>query len=150
MNKSKLQNQIKMIDEAFHRIWYRLLRQRASQFDEGIKVSQIEMHIIGIVYEKPGLILKDIQQWLDLPQTTLSSMVAKLEKMDLIKRVVNSSDLRSFSIRVTDKGQKLIEKHKREDYEYVQNILLGLNEQQREQFARLFYKAAIKIDENET
>jgi len=149
MNRKKLQEQIVKTDEAFHRIWYRILRQRAAQFNEGVKISQIEMHIMGMVYEKPDLILKDIRSVLDLPQTTLSSMIGKLENMNLIERVANPSDLRSFSIRVTDRGKQLIEKHKREDQEYVRNILLGLDEEEREQFSQLFYKAAVKMGEEE-
>ncbi len=147
MNDDKLQKQIKMIDEAFHRIWYRILRQRAKQSDEDMKVPQIEMHIIGMAYENPDLILKDIQKKLDLPQTTLSSMLARLEKIDLIERVINRADLRSFSIHVTDKGKKFIEQHKREDYQYARNILMTLNEKEREQFSQLFYKASMKAGE---
>lgn len=105
------------------------------------------MHIMGMVYEKPDLILKDIRLVLDLPQTTLSSMIAKLENMNLIERIANPSDLRSFFIRVTDRGKQLIEQHKREDQEYVRNILLGLDEEEREQFSELFYKAAVKMGE---
>jgi DNA-binding MarR family transcriptional regulator len=148
MNEKKLQKQIKMVDEAFHRIWYRVLRQGAAQFDARLKISQIEMHIIGMVYEKPDLLLKDIRKRLDLPQTTLSSMVAKLEKMDLIKRVINRSDLRSFSLQITDKGRKLMQDHKRKDYEYTRNLLMALDDQERERFSRLFYKAARKVGES--
>ena len=147
MNEKKFQQQIALVDEAFHRIWYRVLRQGAAQLDERLKISQIEMHIIGMVYEKPDLLLKDIRKRLDLPQTTLSSMIAKLEKMKLVKRVINRSDLRSFSFQITEKGRKLMEEHKRKDYEYARNLLMALDEQERQQFSRLFYKAAMKIGE---
>lgn len=148
MNENKLQKQIALVDEAFHRIWYRVLRQGAAQLDARLKISQIEMHIIGMVYEKPNLLLKDIRKRLDLPQTTLSSMIAKLENRKLIKRVINRSDLRSFSLQITEKGRKLIEAHKQKDYEYARNLLMVFDEKEREQFSRLFYKAAMKVGES--
>jgi hypothetical protein len=38
--------------------------------------------------------------------------------------------------------------HKRKDYEYTRNLLMALDDQERERFSRLFYKAARKVGES--
>jgi DNA-binding MarR family transcriptional regulator len=96
--------------------------------------------------EHPDMIMRAIREYLKVPQTTLSSIVTKLEKLDLVRRVINRRDMRSFSIEATSKGKEVIEEHHRIDNEQAQKVLLALDENERDEFIRMVIKIANSID----
>jgi DNA-binding MarR family transcriptional regulator len=147
MKKDKLTKQIEAVNNAFHKIWYAVMFQRPDYKSENIqKLSFIEMYLIGIACDHPEMILKEIREFLRIPQTTLSSISAKLEKQGILNRVINHRDMRSFSLEVTDLGRKIRETHKEHDHRQAKEALLALNEEEREEFLRLFQKVADKIN----
>jgi len=146
MNKNKLSKQIQAVNEAFHKIWYAVMFNRPDYKSEAIqKLSFIEMHLIGIAYDNPDLILKEIREYLKIPQTTLSSIIAKLEKQGIIKRVINHRDMRSFSLEVTDIGKEIRDTHKEHDFKQAEEVVFALEEDEREEFIRLLNNVADKI-----
>lgn len=147
MKNDKLTKQIEAVNNAFHKIWYAVMFQRPDYKSENIqKLSFIEMYLIGIACEHPEMILKEIRELLRIPQTTLSSIIAKLEKQGVLKRVINHRDMRSFSLEVTDLGRKIRQTHKEHESRQAKEALLALNEEEREEFLRLFQKVADKIN----
>ena len=146
MDQEKLEKQKDAINKAFHKLWFAIMFHRPDYKEEEIqKLSFIEMHLIGMACEHPELILKEIREYLKIPQTTLSSIIAKLEKMDVLKRVINPRDMRSFSLHTTELGRKIREKHKKQDEQMAQEIILSLEEDERDDFIRMFQKVANKI-----
>ena len=143
MRKSTLNKQIKAIDKAFHQIWFAIMFNRPDYQSEDVqKLSFIEMHLIGIAYNNPDMILKEIRERLRIPQTTLSSIIAKLEKLKILCRIINPRDMRSFSLEVTDLGRQIRNTHKEHDYKQAKEMLLALEENERDEFIRMFQKAA--------
>ena len=143
MDQNKFEEQIEAINRAFHKVWYAVMFDRPDAESEKLQhLSFMDMHLIGIAEENPGYILKEIRDILKVPQTTLSSIISKLEKRDLLRRVINHRDMRSFSIEVTEKGKKLIAEHKANDRQKAKSILLKLDEEERDVFIRLFDKVA--------
>lgn len=143
MNKKKFEQQVEAINRAFHKVWYAVMFDRPDTRSENMQsLSFIDMHLIGIAEENPDYILKEIRDILQVPQTTLSSIVSKLEKKDFIRRVINHRDMRSFSIEVTEKGKQLIEEHKANDRKKAEKILQILEEDERDDFIRYFEKVA--------
>ena len=143
MDKKKFEQQVEAINRAFHKVWYAVMFDRPDTRSENMQsLSFIDMHLIGIAEENPDYILKEIRDILQVPQTTLSSIVSKLEKKDFIRRVINHRDMRSFSIEVTEKGKQLIAEHKANDRKKAEKILQILEEDEREDFIRYFVKVA--------
>ena len=143
MNEDKLTNQIEAINKAFHQIWFAVMFNRPDYKSENIqKLSFIEMHLIGMAYDHPDMILKEIREYLRIPQTTLSSIIAKLEKQGILRRIINHRDMRSFSLEVTDLGRKIRETHKEHDYKQAEELILSLEDHEREEFVRMFQKVA--------
>jgi DNA-binding MarR family transcriptional regulator len=134
MTKDKFQSQ------------YAVMFDRSDVKSENIKnLSFMDMHLIGLAHENPDYILREIRDILQVPQTTLSSIVSRLENQGYIRRVINHRDMRSFSLEVTEKGRKMYEEHKKNDREKAEQILLMLDEDERDDFIRLFEKVANSV-----
>lgn len=146
MNEAKLSKQIEAVNKAFHQIWFAVMFNRPDYKSENIqKLSFLEMHLIGRAYDHPEMILKEIREYLRIPQTTLSSIIAKLEKQDILRRVINHRDMRSFSLEVTDFGRKFLDAHKEHDFKRAKEFILALDEDERDEFIRMFRKMANKM-----
>jgi DNA-binding MarR family transcriptional regulator len=148
MNKNKLSKQIEAVNKAFHQIWFTVMFNRPDYKSENIqKLSFIEMHLIGMAYDHPEMILKEIREYLRIPQTTLSSIIAKLEKQGILHRVINHRDMRSFSLEITDVGVKIRKAHKENDFKQAKEFILALEEDERDEFIRLFQKISNKMSQ---
>lgn len=141
-----LDNQINIVNDAFHQILFSMMFHRQEMGSEDIqKFTFAEMHLLGLAYYNPDMILKEIREYLNIPQTTLSSTVAKLEKNGFLKRVINQRDLRSFSIELTQKGKDRFEEHQELDYKQVKSILLSLTQGERKDLANVLSKIAVRF-----
>jgi len=143
MTQENFEQQIEAINRAFHQVWFAVMFDRPDTRSENMQtLSFIDMHLIGIANENPDYILKEIRDILKVPQTTLSSIVGKLEKLGFIRRVINHRDMRSFSIEVTEKGKRMHEEHKADDRKKAEHLLGLLDADERDDFIRLFRKVA--------
>ncbi len=139
--------QIDNFNTAFHKLWFKIMTSRPESKSKKLKgLTFSDIHVISMAYEEPGIILKDIREKLRLPQTTLSSIVAKLEKGGFLQRVINPRDYRSFSLKLTTKGKEMIKAHMKLDYEQNRHILESLEAGERQEFIRLFTKVADKFN----
>ena len=114
MDTSHLNKQIEQIDKSFHMFWRGIMLGGNKSVSETLKgLGFIDMQLIDIACKRPDAILKEIRDYLKVPQTTLSSVIARLEKKGLLKRIINHRDMRSFSLEITDKGKEILEEHKK-------------------------------------
>lgn len=60
-----------------------------------------------VMWEHEELSFSEISKKLDLKTGTLSPMLKKLEKMDLIEKTASNADCRKIMIGITDKGLNL-------------------------------------------
>lgn len=135
--------EIKNFNRAFHKLWFKIMKTRPEFNSDAFKrLSFTDLHVIYMAYENPDIILKEIRENLMLPQTTLSSIVAKLEKAGFVERIINPKDYRSFSLKVSEKGKKLIKEHERLDLQQSSKILKCLDPIEQHEFIRLFVKVA--------
>jgi DNA-binding MarR family transcriptional regulator len=140
-------DQIDNFNQAFHKLWFKIMTSRPESKSKELKgLTFSDIHVISMAYEEPDVILKDIREKLRLPQTTLSSIVAKLEKGGFLQRIINPRDYRSFSLKITNKGKEMMDAHMKLDYEQNSHILRSLEEGERPEFIRLFTKVADKFN----
>ena len=147
MNDNKLKKQAELLNKAFHQIFHSVMLGRSDMFSDKLRgFGFIDLHILDMAYENPDLILKEIRDHVKVPQTTLSSIVAKLEKRGLLNRVINRRDMRSFSLKITKKGKEIMDEHHRADLEHAEKFILLLDEQEREDLVRLLKKVGSKLE----
>ena len=100
---------------------------------------------MAAAHENPDAILKDIKEQMQLPQSTLTSIVNKLERLGLVRRVINRRDLRSYSLELTEAGHALREEHRRSDRVQVARLLKVFNDEERQQFVDLMWKLTRRL-----
>nr|WP_026882607.1 MarR family transcriptional regulator [Clostridium akagii] len=74
-------------------------------------LTTIEISIISIVSEKPDVILREICAFIDIPKSTLTNAVDRLEKRNYINRVISKRDRRSYGLQLTEEGQLAQKEH---------------------------------------
>ncbi|MBN2098248.1 MAG: winged helix DNA-binding protein [Dehalococcoidia bacterium] len=137
---AELSEQVRIINKVVHKIWFDVMRPNWLS-DKLRNLTFVDLHIISTAHENPDLILRDIKSYLHIPHSTLSSSVSKLERMGLVRRVINRRDLRSYSIELTDEGKKIMEEHERVDADQVSRLIAPLSRDERRQLISLVEQA---------
>ena len=137
---AKSSQQVRILSEAVHKIWFDMMRPNWVS-DKLRNLTFLDLHIIATAHENRDLILKDIKDYLHIPHSTLSSSVSKLERMGLVRRVINRRDLRSYSIELTKEGKEIMKEHERIDAEQVGKLMAPLSQSERRQLISLVEKA---------
>lgn len=111
MNKDNI-NQI----EEFSELWHELIkrsnfRKIEEQFPRFNGLTTIEISIISIVSKNPDVILGEIISLLDIPKSTLTSAIDRLEKRNYINRIISKRDRRSYGLELTEEGHLAQKEH---------------------------------------
>jgi DNA-binding MarR family transcriptional regulator len=76
-----------------------------NQFEKLHGLSVLEISIISTVARHPDIIFREICELFQIPKTTLTSIVNRLEERNYVKRVISKRDKRSFGLELTDDGK---------------------------------------------
>ena len=74
-------------------------------------LSTNEIAILRIISEKEEVIIKDILEILNLPKSTLTSIIDRLENRNLIVRAISKRDRRSYKLELTEEGKITQDEH---------------------------------------
>jgi len=77
------------------------------------RISALEMEIIQLVVLEGRKKMKEIGQHFNVKLSTLTSIIDKIERQRLVKRVNSQTDRRVVYLEVTKKGQKLYDSYSR-------------------------------------
>ncbi len=114
------------------------VRKHYKRFDKDeFRLSDIEREIILHMYYNPGISLKEVSSHLDVPGSTLTSALDRLEKKGLMTRVKKEDDKRSFRLIPTEKGQTLLERKEVLHERVFTDVLSVLNAEEQSQFLHL-------------
>lgn len=149
-NDNKLQ--MNALNAIWHRIIYFSNRNKLNILSSNLKeVTTLEISIVSLVEKNPNIILKEIVQELQIPSSTLTSAVDRLEKRGLIKRIISERDRRSYGLQLTEKGMLVQEEHEKGEQYIIEAIFSALdNEEERATFVRLASKIADHIIKTES
>ena len=131
------------VNRAFHRVLHILLAHRQEFVDERLHgLTFAELHIVIAAHRHPDLILKDLKEDLGLPQSTLSSMVSRLERRGFVHRTISPRDMRSYGLQVTEEGRRLVDEHHRLDERQARELSMALDDSECRELVRLLDKVA--------
>lgn len=109
-------------------------------------LSNNELAIVRIISENEETIIKDIVDELNVPKSTLTSMIDRLENRDIIVRGISKRDRRSYKLELTDKGRTIQNEHDDFEKEIYGKIITSLDTyEEREQLITLIGKIADNI-----
>ncbi len=140
----------KQVDE-LNKLWHFILvasnyKEIESKFlrIQGLRTN--ELSILRIISEKENVIIKDILETLNVPKSTLTSMIDRLEKRNLIIRAISNTDRRSYKLELTQEGHMAQEEHIKFEEELYGKIMLSLDTyEDRENLLKLIRKMAYNI-----
>jgi DNA-binding MarR family transcriptional regulator len=105
----------------------------------------MELHILLLVQVRPDIVLGEIREKLDVPNSTLTSVIDRMEKHGLVKRIISPGDRRSYGLEMTGKGKEIRREHDRILLMLATKMLATLDKEERKTFIRLLSKVADNI-----
>lgn len=116
------------INDIWHYLIFSLQNKDYLLWGEDLKdATTIEISTLNIIDNKPNVMLKEIKEILDIPSSTLTNAIDRLEKKDLIKRVISKRDRRSFGLELTERGERAQQTHLKAEKELFERILKALD-----------------------
>jgi DNA-binding MarR family transcriptional regulator len=144
----------KLIDLAtssLHRLLWVVRLDRLGTWSKLLRgMVQLDMHILKLIAERPAIILKEICDELNIPNSTLTSAINRLEKKGLLKRVISPRDRRSFGLELTPRGWEFKQEHDQVDRLITVKVLEALEDSAEAQtFIALLVKVCQQFEGNE-
>lgn len=110
------------------------------------RLNNMEIEIIEIVYYKKDVILKEICTMLDIPKSTLTSAIDRLEKLNYVNRTISKRDRRSYGLELTDEGYKVQNEYSAFERRLSGDILSALDtDEEKQQLMELLRKIVDNI-----
>lgn len=106
---------IKQIEE-FGKLWHVMIKKSnyrsiEDKFPRISSLTTTEIGIISIVSKNPEVILREICTALDIPKSTLTNAIDRLEKRNYINRIISKRDRRSYGLELTEEGHLAQKEH---------------------------------------
>lgn len=105
-----------------------------------------EMYVLERIYLHRTLLSKDISQKYNIPPSTLTGVLDRLENKKFIERLRTNKDRRSIELIATENGRSVVEKHITEDQIFARNLFGSLEPQKKEQLKTLLEELLEKVD----
>ena len=86
-------------------------RHHQNEIRRKYRISANEMEIILFISEEGPQRMKSIGEKFKIKFSTLTSLVDKIERLNLVKRVNSKEDRRSILVTITNKGKKMLEEY---------------------------------------
>lgn len=97
-----------------------------------------EMYVLERIYLNSNILSKDISIKYNIPPSTLTGILDRLENKKLVERLRTNKDRRSIELKTTENGKLAVEKHITEDQIFASNLFGSLGPQKKEHLKALF------------
>ncbi|QXE20860.1 MarR family winged helix-turn-helix transcriptional regulator [Clostridium sp. 001] len=148
MNKSNK----KQIEE-FSELWHQIIKKSnfrnvEDQFQRLNGLTTIDISIINIVSKNSDVILGEIVLALDIPKSTLTNAINRLEKRNYINRIISKRDRRSYGLKLTEEGHLAQKEHLDFEYMVYGRLLDALDtDEEKQELFKLFRKIINNLEE---
>lgn len=132
-----------MDEEALHILlmlgFHRSNREIARRIKrEGLMPGQPK--ILEYLWFHDGASQKDISRECIIDKSTVTSLLKRMEKLDLIRKETRPDDQRGINIYLTDKGWEKAKEIRKVIYATDDAMWQGIPEEEKQQFMRIFHK----------
>lgn len=103
MEATSLERQLLHMRDAF--------RHHQNEIRKKYKISANEMEIILYINEHGPQRMKSVGERFKIKFSTLTSLVDKIERLNLVKRVNSKEDRRSILVTITKKGKRMLDEY---------------------------------------
>lgn len=96
-----------------------------------------DMYVLERIYFQSKVRIKDISEQYDIPPSTLTGIIDRLESKKYIERIRTNTDRRTIELITTEAGKQAINKHIKEDKLFSQNLFNTLQTDKKQLFKEL-------------
>ena len=132
--------QLEIVRGLLHRLAVQMQREGSSRRGGAADMRWLDLHVLQIVAEHAGTSMKALREHFQLPRSSLTSVINRLEERGLLVRRIHVEDRRSYLLEATDLGWEAQEEHNREDREMARGLLRPLSQQERKALVELLEK----------
>ena len=138
-------------EERLARIMFRLMKLRLGEMPRlDYDISFPQMELIGFVKRFPDCRVQDIADGLGITPPSVSVGLRRLEKAGWLERHPDPQDKRATCISLTNKSQKMLQRVKSAQSQGIQQFLIGLSPDEKNQLIELLEKAVAAVEERNT
>ena len=105
-----------------------------------------EFGVLEVIYHKKEITISNIKNKILLANSSLSYILDKLEKRDLIKRVKDNNDKRITYVSLTNKGNLIREKIFPEHYNNLKELFSVLSVEEKETLSNILKKIGKHVE----
>ena len=106
----------------------------------GSGLSLPQMHTLEILGQYPSLRMKELAAKMGVTTGTLTVIVDRLERLEMVARAPNESDRRSILVSLTGRGRELFEEHHKHHLDLARELFASLPEEEVRAFAATLRK----------
>lgn len=117
-----------------------ILENKMNKEFEKMDLTASQTHILIYLFHHQLVNQRDIEYKFNLSNPTVNGILNRLEKKDLIKRIVSEKDARFKEIHLTDKSYELEKKMKKSCKEMEKQILDGIDKEELDRFYKILDK----------
>lgn len=103
-------------------------------------IGVLDLKIMKLIYFNPDFRIKDYLKVLKIPNSSLTNVINRLVKKELIIRNLSDNDLRSFSLKLTQEGRQGVEEHLAAEKALFAQLFNSFSEDEKNEFIRLLSK----------
>lgn len=96
-----------------------------------------DMYVLERIYFNEKIGIKEISRRYNIPPSTLTGIIDRLEKKALVERLRTSEDRRAVEVAATENGKVVVERHIEEDIIFSSNFFNTLDQEKQEKFKEL-------------
>lgn len=130
------------------RLFRRASRGMSRAYHRRGHTQHAQIRLLFLLSEKDFIDQRDLMHMLNIRSASLSELLAKLEKNELISRKRSEEDRRRFIVSITDEGLKTVHKEKAVFSENAKSIFAVFNEEERIQLSTLLEKLVVSLEED--
>jgi DNA-binding MarR family transcriptional regulator len=147
-NENSITLETTMSGEALVGLFRRALKAMSRAHHNRGNTQHAQAKVLAILKEREPMSQRDLMEMLNVRSASLSEILAKLERNDLITRERSDQDKRNFIISVTEQGRVMAEEHKKEHLKNAEAIFAPLSEVERRQLGGLLEKIITSLEKD--
>lgn len=118
------------------------------QFEKS-NIQPQDMYILERIYFRKKLKVKDISKEYNIPASTATGIIDRLEDKSYIKRTRDNADRRIVELIITEEGCQVIQDHINQDKKFAENLFSTLEENKKIVFKQLLSELIDNVSKEE-
>ncbi|WP_218310557.1 MarR family winged helix-turn-helix transcriptional regulator [Alteromonas antoniana] len=119
---------------------------RSKHLSKSVGLTGPQLMVMQNIQEKPGIMVKDIAENINLSPATITNILDRLEARDLAQRIRSTTDKRKVGVFVTEKGKDALQDAPRPLQEHFIERFNHLKEWEQSQMVATMQRIATMMD----